>query len=164
MNANWSNPQVSGGSSVAWSFSTTKSRSTASEPRSGRGLRRDQPLFFQQRVDAARCHQRQQLLRDWRYRQYRGRLAVAHGPGVERDVGGLALLEGGVNAGAFERQKAEADRIAEEKAVDRIGDQRAKPEIAQRACRRPARSGAEIAAADDDVAGPHLVDPARPVG
>ena len=58
-----------------------------------------------------------------------------------------------MHPGAFEREEAEVDRIAEEQAVDRFRDEAAETDIAQRARRRPARPGAEIAAADDDVAG-----------
>src|SRR5437763_16665078 len=104
---------------------------------SGGLFRRDQPLRFEQRVDAAGCHQRQQLFRYRQDRQQGAALAAAHGPALDRNFRGVALLECGVNAAAFECHKAEADRISEEQAVDRLGDERAEPEIAQRACRWP---------------------------
>src|SRR5437763_15488144 len=58
---------------------------------SGGLFRRDQPLFLQERVDATRNHQRQQLLRHRRDRQQGAALAVAHGPALDRNFRGLAL-------------------------------------------------------------------------
>src|SRR4051812_2082937 len=107
--------------------------------------------------------ERQQPLRHRAGVQYRAGIAVAHDPVADRYLGGLAFLEGSMHAGAFEREKTEADCIAKEQAVDRLGHQGAEPDITQRARRRPARPGAEIAAADDNVAGRDLVDPAGPV-
>ena len=73
-------------------------------------------------------------------------------PGVEVELGRVAFLERRGHARAFERQKAEIDRVAEEQAVDRLRQQEADAAIAQRARRRPGRAHAEIAPADDGVA------------
>src|SRR5258705_63098 len=124
----------------------------------------DEALFFEDGINAAAYHHGEEIFRDGLRMKHFSGSAVFHGEIGKRDFGDLAFLEGGRNAFALQREQAEIDGIAEEEAVDRIGDEAGDADIAQRARRGPARAGAVIAAADDEIAARHFVDPARTVG
>ena len=88
-------------------------------------LRRlDQPLGRQQRIDPAAQHHLQQLRRDNLHGQRLRGARIAYGPGLERQLRGVAFLERGGNTRTFAgQQSVTIDCIAEEQPVDRLGQQ-----------------------------------------
>src|SRR5690606_36714247 len=64
------------------------------------------------------------------------------------------------DTGAAERLQPVADAVAQEQGIDAVGDHAGDADIDEGAGCRAARAAAETSAGDDDVALPHLVDPA----
>src|SRR5262249_58395371 len=65
---------------------------------------------------------------------------------------------------AFHRGQRVVDAVAIEKSVERFGNDRGDPEPLQEQRGRTARAGSKIAAAHQDVSGPHFINPTRSIG
>jgi len=114
-----------------------------------RRFRGDQPLLLQQRVDAAAGHQRQKLLRKPAISGNTAAGVAVCGTvqGVDRDFGGLALLESSADAGGIRVPgKPKLTALRKNSPLIDSAISAPRPEIAQaRRARRPTRPGAEIA-------------------
>src|SRR5450830_1888890 len=119
--------------------------------------RREVAFRLEQRKQPAGLHQAPERLGQRLRVEYRPGALISHLIIIERHFRYVALFERRADAATLERRETEVHAVAQKQTVDRLRDQARELQIPQRARGGATRPHAEIAPADQDVAGRYLI-------